>query len=116
MVRDAIKEKYNGQCAICGNRAFHVHHVMPRSRGGRNVFTNGILLCAPCHQRVHEDETLLKYFIEMHKKLYGKNFFRDKEDLIFKYKTDKLAGMDEEARMWVKYNKQWGHGDEVMFN
>jgi 5-methylcytosine-specific restriction endonuclease McrA len=116
MVRDAIKEKYNGQCQLCGRLAFHVHHCMPRSRSGRNVYTNATLLCAACHRQVHEDERLLKYFIEKHKKLYGKNFYRDKEDLIFKYKTDKLAEMDEEARLWVKYNKQWGHGDEVMFN
>jgi 5-methylcytosine-specific restriction endonuclease McrA len=104
MVRDAIKEKHNGLCAICSNRAFHVHHVMPRARGGRNVITNATLLCAACHRKVHEDEQLLKYFIEKHKKLFGKNFYKDREDLIWEYKTDQFKEMGKEVEMWVKYN------------
>jgi ribosomal protein L37E len=116
MVRDEVKKQFNNQCQLCGKLAFHVHHCMPRSRSGRNVFTNATLLCAACHRQVHADDELLKYFINMHKKLYGKNFFRDKEDLIFKYKTDKLEEMDEEARVWVKFNNKWGHTDEDMFS
>jgi hypothetical protein len=103
MVRDAVKEKYNGQCAICGNRAFHVHHVMPRSRGGRNVFTNGLLLCAACHKAVHEENKLLKYWINQFKDMYGKNFYKDREDLIWEYKTDQFKESDMEISTWLKH-------------
>jgi hypothetical protein len=113
--RDQVKEKYNNQCAMCAHRAFHVHHVMPRARGGRNVFTNGLLLCADCHREVHSDEKLLKYWIEQFKKMYGKNFYKDKDDLIFEYKTNKLNEMDEEARLWVKFNNKQGWDDENLF-
>jgi hypothetical protein len=106
MVRDLIKEKYNNQCAQCGKNACHVHHTMPRSRGGRNVFTNGLLLCNDCHKSVHAENDLLKYWIDEFKKLYGRNFYRDKEDLIFEYKTDQLKELDEEVQKWVRFNDE----------
>lgn len=109
MVRDEIKEKNNNLCQMCGRLAFHLHHCMPRSRGGRNVFTNAVLLCAACHRKVHADESLLKYWINEHKKLYGKDFFRDKEDLIFKYQKADLKEMGEEVDRWVKYNEKFNY-------
>jgi hypothetical protein len=104
MVRDEIKQKYNNECAMCGKLAFHVHHVQPRARSGRNVITNGLLLCNDDHKRVHADEKLLKYWIEEFKKLYGRNFYKDKEDLIFEYKTEQFKELDEEVQRWVKFN------------
>jgi hypothetical protein len=104
MVRDQVKEKYNNQCANCSSRACHVHHVQPRARGGRNVITNALLLCNDCHKQVHADNDLLNHWIEVFKKQYGKNFYRDKEDLIFEYKTDQLKELDEEVQMWIKFN------------
>lgn len=104
MVRDEVKEKYNNQCAMCFGRACHVHHVMPKSRGGRNMLTNGLLLCNDCHKRVHADNDLLKYWIEEFKKMYGSNFYRDREDLIWEYKTDQLKELDEEVQKWLKFN------------
>jgi len=43
-------------CAICGlgNGAVLVrHHVVPKSRGGRNDPSNVVVLCRNCHWRVH---------------------------------------------------------------
>jgi hypothetical protein len=116
MIREGIKEKYNNQCAMCSRNACHVHHVMPRSRSGRNVFTNGLLLCAPCHRAIHDDGTKLKYWIDQFKIEYGRNFYKDKADLVMEYKTDKIKEMDEEARIWVKFNNEWGWDDETMFS
>lgn len=116
MVRDELKERYNNQCQMCGKLAFHIHHVQPKSRGGRNVITNGLLLCNDDHKKVHADEKLLKYWIDEFKKMYGKNFYKDKQDLIFEYKTDQLEEMDNEAKLWVKFNNKWGHSDEDMFS
>jgi hypothetical protein len=104
MVRDEVKEKFKNRCAMCYERACHVHHVMPRSRGGRNVFTNALLLCNDCHKEVHANNEVLKMWIDAFKLMYGKNFYRDKEDLIFTYKTDQLKELDEDVRRWLKYN------------
>lgn len=104
MVRDQVKEKYNNQCQICGKLAFHVHHCMPRSRSGRNVFTNATLLCAPCHRKVHEDEKLLKYFINKHKKLYGKFFYLDLEDIRQRQLKAEAKEYEKEIREWKKHN------------
>ena len=104
MVRDAVKEHYGGQCADCGGNACHVHHVMPRSRGGRNVFTNGLLLCNDCHRSVHADNELLKYWIDKFKRAYGRNFYKDRQDLIDEYKTQDINEMDREAKRWKKFN------------
>jgi 5-methylcytosine-specific restriction endonuclease McrA len=104
MVRDEVKKLYDNQCQLCGKLAFDVHHCMPRSRSGRNVFTNATLLCAACHRQVHADDKLLKHFIDKHKKMYGKNFFRDKEDLEFMQLNQELQHEDKELKEREKHN------------
>lgn len=115
MVRDKVKEHFNNQCAQCGKLAFHVHHVTPRSSSGRNVFTNGMLLCANCHRLVHADNDLLKYWKNVFKEKYGPLYFMDKEDLEHKYLTQELREQDQEVRLWVKFNNKQGCSDENMF-
>lgn len=104
MVRDAVKDHYSNQCGQCGRNACHVHHVMPRSRGGRNVFTNGLLLCNDCHKQVHADNDLLKEWINRYKKMYGKNFYKDYEDLKQEYDNQLLTASNKELREWERHN------------
>jgi hypothetical protein len=104
MVRDQVKEHYSDTCQMCGGHGFHVHHVMPRARSGRNVFTNALLLCNGCHKKIHADNELLKYWIEAFKKLYGPLFFMDLDDLKEKYRTQDLREQDREVREWKRYN------------
>ncbi|MED4083893.1 HNH endonuclease signature motif containing protein [Halalkalibacterium halodurans] len=81
MIRDEIKKECDGLCQECGKRGHHLHHVMPKSRGGRGVKTNALLLCNECHKNVHADNARLKYWIEEFRKRFGKNFYKDREDL-----------------------------------
>lgn len=81
MIRDEIKEECTGLCQECFSRGCHLHHVMPKSRGGRGIKTNALLLCNDCHKRVHADNARLKHWIEVYRERYGKNFYKDKEDL-----------------------------------
>jgi predicted restriction endonuclease len=86
-VRKEIKEHFNNQCQECGiiKPHLHIHHVKPKGSGvGRGIFTNGLLLCNPCHRKIHDekDQTRLHYWQDEYRKLYGKNYFKDKEDLI----------------------------------
>src|SRR5690606_19113769 len=80
-VRKAIYERDNGKCQICGGIGTEIHHCVPRGRQGRGVYTNGLLLCSPCHRRIHADNELLEYWINVFADRYGPNFFRDEYDL-----------------------------------
>ncbi len=51
MVRDDFRCRAPG----CGSRWFlEVHHLVPRSQGGRNEPGNLVTLCAQCHRYLHE--------------------------------------------------------------
>jgi HNH endonuclease len=104
MVRDQVKEFFNNQCAECYRRACHVHHVMPRSRGGRNVFTNALLLCNDCHKEVHADNEKLKGWIEEYKGRFGKFFYMDLEDIRQRQLKAEAKEYEKEIRGWKKHN------------
>ena len=42
------------QCCNCDNLAVHMHHVVPRHKGGSDRPTNLVPLCAACHSLVHD--------------------------------------------------------------
>lgn len=42
-------EQVGGRCVYgCGRAADHLHHVLPRSRGGTDALANRVPLCRPC--------------------------------------------------------------------
>jgi len=53
----------NGKCELCkaepnivkkdGSPYLEVHHVIPLSKGGNDVYENIVVLCPNCHKRVH---------------------------------------------------------------
>lgn len=51
MSRRAIFARDNHQCGYCGSPADSIDHVMPRSRGGLNVWENVIAACRGCNLR-----------------------------------------------------------------
>lgn len=62
-----IKTKQNGKCAICNEPIEHVHHIVPRSKGGSDNVKNLIGLCKRCHDMVHKDKPLLKGIKQQYK-------------------------------------------------
>ena len=49
--------RINGSsCERCGWReaSCDVHHKTPRSKGGKNIVSNGVVLCPNCHRVSHE--------------------------------------------------------------
>ena len=53
-IYEGILEKYNYQCAICGNNQIHLHHIF----GGKNrkkstIFGYIVPLCEKHHRWVH---------------------------------------------------------------
>lgn len=60
--QDAFRAKVyanaDWKCESCGStQGLHAHHIVPRSRGGKHVPSNGACLRFSCHSRVH-DHTL----------------------------------------------------------
>ena len=53
-----LARQQNGKCPICRSRLnneeeLHVHHIIPRSQGGKDRLTNLALVHLYCHQQVH---------------------------------------------------------------
>ncbi|MGE8453249.1 MAG: HNH endonuclease [Pseudomonadales bacterium] len=54
-LREAALRRCGGQCQSpgCSSKAQEVHHIVPLSRGGRNILSNLMCLCKTCHDRRH---------------------------------------------------------------
>jgi Holliday junction DNA helicase RuvB len=53
-LRSRILARDGYRCVVCGSRfQLHVHHVVFRSRGGRNAWSNLMSACKRCHTLVH---------------------------------------------------------------
>lgn len=100
-VRDQVKEHFENTCQMCGGKGHHVHHVQPKGSGkGRGVFTNALLLCNTCHRKVHDDDSLLRYWKEECRKKYGPLYFMDEEDIRLKQLNDSLNRSDEDEALY----------------
>ncbi len=51
MSRRAVFARDNHKCGYCGSHADSIDHVLPRSRGGKNVWENVIAACRSCNLR-----------------------------------------------------------------
>jgi len=53
--KNKIKRAVGNVCEIprCKSQAYDVHHIVPLSKGGRNLGSNLIVLCANCHRDAH---------------------------------------------------------------
>ena len=53
-IRKNIYRREGFACAICDNtKHLQIHHVIPRSQGGRGTPHNLVCLCMKCHALVH---------------------------------------------------------------
>jgi 5-methylcytosine-specific restriction endonuclease McrA len=49
--RRAVFARDEYRCQYCGDRADSIDHIVPRSRGGRDVWDNLAAACRPCNTR-----------------------------------------------------------------
>jgi 5-methylcytosine-specific restriction endonuclease McrA len=49
--RRAVFARDDYRCQYCGNHADSIDHVVPRSRGGRDVWDNLAAACRPCNSK-----------------------------------------------------------------
>lgn len=55
---DAVSERQDHKCLLCGKRIERYHHVIPRHEGGSDTIDNLAGLCSDCHSTVHTDATV----------------------------------------------------------
>ena len=61
--RRAVYRREGYACALCERSGtLHIHHALPRSRGGTNALCNLIALCPVCHAIAHGEYTLDNQF------------------------------------------------------
>lgn len=89
-----LRAEAAGLCRNCASaRDTTTHHVMPRSRGGRGVKTNGLRLCDPCHDMIQRNEAELQRWINIFKQKYGPYFWYD--DLDWELHRQRGAELDD---------------------
>jgi len=49
--RHGVLTRDGHQCAYCAGHADTIDHVLPRSRGGTNAWSNTVAACSGCNQR-----------------------------------------------------------------
>jgi 5-methylcytosine-specific restriction endonuclease McrA len=49
--RPGVLARDNRLCGYCRGPATTIDHIVPRSRGGRNTWTNTVAACGGCNQR-----------------------------------------------------------------
>jgi len=60
-MRDYVLYRDKYQCQLCHKKSnLQLHHVISRSKGGKNHPDNLVTLCNDCHAKVHNDTSLMK--------------------------------------------------------
>jgi len=52
-VRVAVLARDKGRCRCCGAKGMDLHHVLYRSRGGKDTESNLVTVCRQCHAAIH---------------------------------------------------------------
>ncbi len=50
-IYDAIWERDDGTCVYCREAGHQIDHVVPRTRGGRAIRSNGVVCCRSCNTK-----------------------------------------------------------------
>lgn len=101
VVQELIKEA-GGRCQCgCGRPDTETHHVMPRTRDGRGVKTNGMRVNGICNQRFHANEEELQHWINVYTERHGPYFWYDDQDWE-EYRRREDAELQEAAAQRLK--------------
>lgn len=61
-LRNIVAERDSYTCVLCDNGYTDMHHVTPRSQGGRNNPHNLVSLCRRCHMMLHRELPVDSYW------------------------------------------------------
>lgn len=60
-VSKSVRLRDQGKCRVCGKPGTDPHHIVYRSHGGRDVESNLVWSCRPCHKAIHAKVTLVTF-------------------------------------------------------
>jgi 5-methylcytosine-specific restriction endonuclease McrA len=73
--RKSIFKRDNNQCVYCGNeKNLTLDHIIPRSRGGKNTWTNLVTCCSSCNLK-KANKTPEEANMKMRYRVYEPTFF-----------------------------------------
>jgi CRISPR/Cas system Type II protein with McrA/HNH and RuvC-like nuclease domain len=79
--RQRVFKRDNHQCLYCGSqKELTIDHVQPRSRGGRNTWTNLVTCCSKCNHK-KGNKTPEEANMKLRKKPYEPTFVNEHESL-----------------------------------
>jgi len=55
-------------CEYSGQRAVDIHHLIPRSQGGKDIIDNLMALSRQVHNKAHNDKNFNEELKKIHKK------------------------------------------------
>jgi len=56
VLRQDVLNTTGGKCYLCGSKHnINVHHIIPRTRGGKDIASNLVPLCRECHRKAHNN-------------------------------------------------------------
>ena len=74
--RNVVVAEDGGVCQACGSKDhIKVHHIIPRSSGGRDVAGNLLTLCRSCEKAVHVDYLWSGFMRRNHRELPPETVF-----------------------------------------
>ncbi|WP_054954984.1 hypothetical protein [Paenibacillus dakarensis] len=98
VVKELIEEA-GGRCHCgCGLPDTETHHVMPRTRDGRGVKTNGMRVNGVCNQRFHDNEGELQHWIKVYTERHGPCFWYDEQDWEEHRRKEAIKAEEEVAK------------------
>lgn len=75
--RNRVFKRDNHQCVYCGSkRNLTIDHVLPKSKGGTNTWTNLVTCCSPCNRK-KGDKTPEEANMKLITKPYEPTLFSD---------------------------------------
>jgi CRISPR/Cas system Type II protein with McrA/HNH and RuvC-like nuclease domain len=79
--RQRVFKRDDHQCVYCGSqKELTIDHVQPRSRGGRNTWTNLVTCCSKCNHK-KGNKTPEEANMKLRKKPYEPTFVNEHESL-----------------------------------
>lgn len=88
--RKEIRKRDHDTCQQCFVNPYEtIHHIKPRSLGGRGVYTNGIVLCGVCHEYIERHNDLKVKWQNLFEQKYGKYYYHDQYDMEENFTSEK---------------------------
>lgn len=96
-------------CPVCGlnlvvgdwDEPMHLHHLVPRKEGGKDIPSNLMLLHEECHYNIHKKELSKAYMVELlHTQICKKTLSGEEKGLNFSQKVEAFRTIIQDKDAW----------------